>query len=173
MQELIEGLLAYSLVVVPGKEVQEVDCEATLDRAVGTLHTVVEESGAVVTHGSLPHVLGNGLQLEQLFQNLIDNAIKFRSEETPRIHVSAEEQSGEWVFSVQDNGIGIEPEYAERIFVVFKRLHREEDYPGAGVGLTLCRKIVERHNGRIWVESEAGKGAKFRFTIPVSGVEHP
>ena len=173
MQELIDGLLAYSLVVVPGKEVQEVDCEATLDRALGSLHTAVEESGVVVTHGSLPHVIGDGLQLEQLFQNLIDNAIKFRSEDTPRIHVSAEEKAGEWIFSVQDNGIGIDPEFAERIFVVFKRLHREEDYPGAGVGLTLCRKIVERHNGRIWVESEAGKGAKFRFTIPVSGVEHP
>jgi PAS domain S-box-containing protein len=173
MQELIDGLLAYSLVVVPGKEVQEVDCEATLDRALGSLHTAVEESGVMVTHGSLPHVIGDGLQLEQLFQNLIDNAIKFRSEETPRIHVSAEEKAGEWIFSVQDNGIGIDPEFAERIFVVFKRLHREEDYPGAGVGLTLCRKIVERHNGRIWVESEAGKGATFRFTIPVSGVEHP
>jgi PAS domain S-box-containing protein len=173
MQELIEGLLAYSLVVAPGREDQEIDCEATLYRALGTLRTSVEESRAVVTHDSLPHVVGDGLQLEQLFQNLIDNAIKFRSEETPRIHVSAEEKAGEWVFSVQDNGIGIDPEFAERIFVVFKRLHREEDYPGAGVGLTLCRKIVERHNGHIWVESEAGKGAKFRFTIPVSGVEHP
>jgi PAS domain S-box-containing protein len=166
MHELIEGLLAYSRVSTRGKEFEAIECEVVLDRVLANLQIAVEDSGAVVTHDPLPRVIADELQLTQVFQNLIANAIKFRGEESPRVHVSAEEREKEWVFSVRDNGIGFEPEHAERIFVIFQRLHCEEEYAGTGIGLALCRKIVERHGGHIWVESQPEAGSTFYFSIP-------
>ena len=122
-----------------------------------------------MTHDRLPTVIGDDLQLVQLFQNLIGNAIKFTENGPPRVHVTAEENGSEFAFSVKDNGIGIEPEYAERIFLIFQRLHSRADYPGTGIGLAICTRIVERHGGRIWVESQLGEGSTFQFTLPAVG----
>ena len=135
--------------------------EAALHYALDNLRNAVNESGAVVTHDPLPTVMGDEKQWAQLFQNLLSNAIKFRGHEPPRIHVSAKRTEVGWLFSIRDNGIGLDPQYADRIFVIFQRLHTREDYPGTGIGLAICKKIVERHNGRIWVESDLGKGATF------------
>jgi light-regulated signal transduction histidine kinase (bacteriophytochrome) len=132
------------------------------------LGAAIEDAGALVTHEELPTVMMDPTQLGQLLQNLIGNAIKFRGAQPPRVHIVAREQTGEWVFAVRDNGIGIEPEYFGRIFVIFQRLHGRTDYPGTGIGLAVCKRIVERHGGRIWVESEPGNGAVFFFTIPKS-----
>jgi len=123
----------------------------------------------VITHDPLPTVMADGMQLVQLFQNLISNAIKFHGEERPRIHISAKQEENEWVLSVRDNGIGIDPEYHERIFLIFQRLHGRGEYAGTGIGLAICKRIAERHGGRIWVQSELGKGSTFYFTIPVAG----
>ncbi len=168
MQGLINDLLAYSRVGARVKGFEPADCSAVLDQALADLKAAIEKSGAVVTHDPLPAVMADDSQLVQLFQNLIGNAIKFHVE-APRIHVSAEQKGKEWVFSVRDNGIGIEPQYAERIFVIFQRLHTREDYPGTGIGLAICKKIVERRGGRIWVESQPGTGSTFYFTIPIGG----
>jgi chemotaxis family two-component system sensor kinase Cph1 len=129
------------------------------------LQAAIAESGAIVTSGPLPTVAAEEVMLMQLFQNLISNSIKYRGEETPRIHVSAERGAEGWMFSVRDNGIGIDPQYADRVFGMFKRLHGSE-VPGTGIGLAICKKVVERQGGRIWVESEAGHGATFKFTVP-------
>jgi len=166
MQRMIQDLLAYSRVSTHGKSFQPTNCEVVFDQVVEVLRLAIEESGAVVTHDPLPIVPADDSQMAQLFQNLMGNAIKFRGEAAPRIHVSATETEDEWLFSVRDNGIGIDPQYHERIFVVFQRLHRREEYPGTGIGLAICKKVVERHGGRIWVESEIGKGTTFCFTIP-------
>ena len=166
MQRLIHDLLAYSRVSTRGREFEAVSLEAVLMYALDNLKKAVEESGAVVTHTTLPTVMGDERQLVQLFQNLLSNAVKFRGEQPPRIHLSAKVADGAWLISVRDNGIGVEPQFAERIFVIFQRLHNREEYPGTGIGLAICKKIVERHGGRIWVESELGKGATFCFTIP-------
>ena len=167
MQRLINDLLGYSRVGTRGKPFQATDCEAVFDQAVANLQVAIEESGAVVTHAPLPTVMADGSQLVQLFQNLFANAVKFRSDKRPEIHVGAEPKDGEWQFSVRDTGIGIDPEYHERIFVIFQRLHGREEYPGTGIGLAICKKIVERHGGRIWVESQPGEGSTFHFTIPM------
>jgi PAS domain S-box-containing protein len=169
MQGLINDLLTYSRVGTRGEPFEPTNCSAVLDQTLANLEMTIEKSGAVVTHDALPTIMADALQLVQLFQNLIGNAIKFRGEELPRVHVSAEQKENEWIFSVRDNSMGIDPQYAERIFQVFQRLHTRMEYPGTGIGLAVCRRIVERHGGRIWVESEPGKGSTFYFTMPVRG----
>jgi len=171
MWKLINDLLAYSRVGTRGHTFEPINCETILQGALDNLKVTIEESGAVVTHDSLPTVMADSLQLGQLFQNLVGNAIKFRGDERPRIHLSASRNGGGWTFSVRDNGIGIAPEFAERIFIIFQRLHGPQKYPGTGIGLAICKKIVERHGGRIWVESEPEKGATFYFTLPKEGVQ--
>ena len=132
----------------------------------------IADSGAVITHDPLPSLPADQTQLTQLFQNLVGNALKFRRpEEPPRIHVAAAREDSAWRFSVRDNGLGIDPQFFDRIFIIFQRLHGREEYPGTGIGLAVCKKIVERHGGRIWVESEPGKGSTFHFTIPDRGRE--
>jgi signal transduction histidine kinase len=169
MQDLVSDLLAYSRVSRGYPEMNPIDCETVLVRALENLSTAIEESGAVVTHDRLPSVVANPSQLIQVFQNLIGNAIKFRSSAPPRIHVSAGRSIEKWVFSVRDNGIGIEANFLERIFKMFERLHSYTEYPGTGIGLTIAKQVVERHGGRIWVESQPGKGSVFFFTIPTRG----
>jgi len=169
MQALINELLTYSRVGRRGAEFGPTDCETILERAVANLRSAIAESGAEITRDPLPTVQADPTQLLQLFQNLIGNAIKFRGEAPPRVHVAAERKDGEWEFAVRDNGIGIAPEYHDRIFVIFQRLHGRDEYPGTGIGLAICKKIVERHGGRIWVESAPGQGTTFRFTIPDTG----
>jgi PAS domain S-box-containing protein len=171
MKQLIEDLLAYSRVGTKGKEFREVPVEAALKRAVTNLRAAIEESGAAVTWDPLPQVRGDELQLSQLFQNLIGNALKFRGQSVPRVHVSAVETRADWEISVRDNGIGIEPQYFERIFMVFQRLHTKGDYPGTGIGLAICKKVVERHGGHISVESTPGEGSRFQFTLPKKSQE--
>lgn len=167
MQKLINDLLMYSRVGTKGKPFEPMEGEDVLHAVLSNLKIAIQESGAVVTHDPLPAVSGDPVQLIQLFQNLIGNAIKFRGPAAPRVHLGVEKKGNEWIFSVRDNGIGIESQYFDRIFVIFQRLHTREEYPGTGIGLAVCKKIVERHEGRIWVESEPRKGATFFFTMPV------
>jgi len=169
MQKLINGLRAYSRVGRQGKSFKPTGCEAVLDRALTNRRARIEESGAVITHEILPNAMVDASQLVQLFEKLIGNAIKYRNGEPPHIHISAEQKGNEWIFSVRDNGIGIASEYYKRIFVIFQRLHSRKEYPGNGIGLAICERIVERHGGRIWVESEPGKNSTFYFTIPING----
>ncbi len=138
-----------------------------MNQVLSNLELYIKENKATVSHDPLPEVMADSTQLAQVFQNLIINGIKFHGEEAPKIHISAEKKANEWVFSVKDNGIGIDPQYSEKIFEVFKRLHNKEEYPGTGIGLAICKKIVERHGGHIWVESELGKGSTFYFTLPI------
>jgi light-regulated signal transduction histidine kinase (bacteriophytochrome) len=172
LQRMINDLLAYARVQTRGKPFEPVDSEFILKQALTNLKMAIEESGVQISHDSLPSVMGDGSQLVQVFQNLIGNAIKFRDEKPAQIHISVESKTNEWLFSVRDNGIGIDPQYQERIFAIFQRLHGKQ-VPGTGIGLSLCRRIVERHGGKIWVESEPGKGATFYFTIPIRGGEKP
>ena len=169
MQSLIDSLLTYSRVTTRGREFRPVDCEEVMVRTLAHLKAAIEKSKAVITYDALPRVSGDEVQLSQLFQNLISNAIKFHGEEPPNVHISAKKEDSHWVFSVKDKGIGIEHKYAERIFIIFQRLHGQEEYPGSGIGLAVCRRIVERHGGRIWVESEPGHGSTFYFSLPASG----
>jgi signal transduction histidine kinase len=166
MQTQINDLLAYSRVDSRGKPFEPTDCTSVVDRVVANLQAAIDISGAVVAYNSLPTIMADASQMAQLFQNLIGNAIKFRNDKPPEIHIGAERKNGEWLFSVCDNGIGIDPQYSERIFQVFQRLHSSTEYPGTGIGLAICKKVVERHGGRIWVESSPGKGSTFFFTIP-------
>lgn len=169
MQQLIQDLLAYSRVGTQGRVLEPVDCNEALGRAVSNLRISVAESGALVSHDELPVIQADATQLVQLFQNLIGNGIKFRGANPPRVHISVVRKGDDWIFSVRDNGIGIEPQYAERIFALFQRLHRPEEFSGTGIGLTICKKIVERHGGKIRVESEPGHGSTFFFSIPAAG----
>jgi chemotaxis family two-component system sensor kinase Cph1 len=171
MQGLIQDLLAYSRVGTRAGAFEPTQLTAAVDRALANLHAAIQETGAEITRDPLPQVMGDVSQLTQLFQNLLGNAIKFRGAETPRIHVSAKRTGSEWTVSVKDNGIGIEPQYAERIFVIFQRLHGKGEYPGTGIGLAICKKIVARHGGRIWVESTPGEGAEVLFTLPARSAE--
>jgi PAS domain S-box-containing protein len=167
MQTLISDLLTYSRVGTRGKLFAAADCEAILKTTLTNLQIAIQESGAVVTHDGLPTVACDGGQIGQLLQNLIGNGIKYRNSRAPEIHVGCKPEDGHWLFWVKDNGIGIDPQYAERIFVIFQRLHTREEYPGTGIGLAVCKKIVERHGGRIWIQSELGKGSTFFFTLPL------
>ncbi|MEC4985043.1 MAG: ATP-binding protein [Oscillatoria sp. PMC 1068.18] len=169
MQTLIDDVLAYSRVDMQAIEFELTQVETALDRALSSLRGRIAESGAIITHDFLPTVMADSTQLMQLFQNLIGNAIKFRSEKTPEIHIGAQRREDAWLFSVRDNGIGIEPQFSDRIFVIFQRLHTRDEYHGTGMGLAICKKIVECHRGRIWVESELDQGATFYFTIPIGG----
>ena len=166
MQTLINDLLAYSRVGTRGKDFEPTNCNNVLKVALANLSAAIAEAGAVITHDDLPTAQADCAQLTQVFQNLVSNAIKFRSQERPEIHVGVQRQTGEWLFSVRDNGIGIQPDYFERIFIIFQRLHTRDEYPGTGIGLAICKKIVERHAGRMWVESAPGKGSTFFFSIP-------
>jgi PAS domain S-box-containing protein len=165
MHELIRGLLAYSRIGRDGRVLESTDTQVVLDRALANLEVTIAENDAIVTSGALPTIKADASQMEQLFQNLIGNALKFRGGSQPQIHVESKKQEDGWLFSVQDNGIGIDPQYADRIFVIFQRLHTRDEYPGTGIGLAICRRIVERHDGRIWLDSEPGRGSTFFFTI--------
>jgi PAS domain S-box-containing protein len=166
MQQMIDGLLELSRAAKTSAVLRPTDSSAALDRALQNLKPMVEESGAVVTRGRLPKVPADPVQLTEVLQNLVSNGIKFRGEELPRVEVAAERRGGEWVFSVRDNGIGIEHEQAGRIFEIFQRLNERGRYSGVGIGLAVTKRIIERHGGRIWVESEPGRGATFYFTLP-------
>ena len=169
MRTLINDLLEYSRVNVQEKPLESVSCDDALNAALRSLNQAIERNGAVVKTSPLPVITGDESQLNRLFQNLLSNALKFRGDRNPVIQVWAELQGEEWIFSVQDNGIGIAPEFQEKVFGMFSRLHSRAQYEGTGVGLALCSKIAQRHGGRIWVESDVGKGATFRFNIPVVG----
>lgn len=170
MQALIEDLLAYSRVGTEGRVFVEMDSAEAAQEAIQALSLAIEESGGTVRVGPLPRVVGDRSQLVQLFQNLLSNAIKFHGSEPPQVDIEAERDGAAWVFTVRDQGIGIESQYAEHVFTIFQRLHTREEYPGSGIGLAVCRKIVERHGGRLWVDSEPGQGSAFRFTIPTRGL---
>ena len=169
MQQLINDLLAFSRVGSRGKPLELISSQAALDLALENLHTAIEESQALVTYDPLPVVRADDLQMMQLFQNLIGNAIKFHSEKPPRIHIAVVEGEKEWIFVVRDNGIGIDPQYFERIFIIFQRLNKRDQFSGTGIGLAICKKIVQRHGGRIWVESMPGQGSTFYFSLPKTG----
>jgi light-regulated signal transduction histidine kinase (bacteriophytochrome) len=166
MQRLIDDLLAYSRAGTAEYRFGPVDVDDLVRDTLVGMQTTVGETGAAVAAADLPEVWGDEGQLRQLFQNLIGNGIKFRAEDPPRVEVSAERQERAWLFRVSDNGIGIDPRHAERIFSVFKRLHGRDEYPGSGIGLSICKRIVERHHGRIWVERSPAGGSSFCFTIP-------
>lgn len=171
MQTLIDDVLAYSKVDMQAAEFQLTNVEHAFDRALINLRGRIAETGAIITHDFLPTVMADKTQLMQLFQNLIGNAIKFRSDKKPEIHIGASRQEDNWLFYVSDNGIGIEPQFSDRIFVIFQRLHTRDEYQGTGMGLAICKKIIECHRGKIWVESQLGDGATFYFTIPIGGRE--
>ena len=167
MQSLIEDLLAYARVATRGQPLELIDSGMPFSMALSNLSLAVQESSAVVSTEKFPQIRADAAQLMLLFQNLIGNALKFRKEgEPPRIHVAIADGVGEWIFSVKDNGIGIDRKYSDKIFVIFQRLHTRDKYPGTGIGLAICKRIVERHGGRIWFESEPGEGTTFHFTMP-------
>jgi len=168
MQELINDLLTYSRVGTRPLQLEVVDTAQTVDQVVSDLAAAIQDSHATVIRDDLPQLRGDPTQLRQLFQNLIANGIKFhRPDDAPLVHISATREHGAWLFSVNDNGIGIEPQYQERIFALFQRLHNRADYPGTGIGLAICKKIVERHGGHIRVDSRPGRGTTFWFTLPI------
>jgi light-regulated signal transduction histidine kinase (bacteriophytochrome) len=168
MQSLINDLLAYSRVGRKGEIRDPVELELVLDRVLKNLQASITESGATLTHDPLPVVQADSSQMVQLFQNLIGNAIKFRGDSAPSIHVAVESREEDWLFAVRDNGIGISQEFVDRIFIIFQRLHGRGEYSGTGIGLAICKKIVESHGGQIWVESNSGAGSTFFFTLPHS-----
>lgn len=166
MQRLIQDLLAFSRVGTKGRELLDTSAETSFLQALANLRGAIEDSGAIVTHDPLPSVVADEMQLIQLFQNLVGNAIKYQRPGTPEVHISAvKDGDGKWLFSVRDNGLGIRPEYFERIFGMFQRLHKRDEFAGTGIGLAISKKIVERHGGTICVESQAGEGSTFRFTL--------
>ena len=169
MNQLIEDLLAYSRVGSQRKALEPTDCNSVLTQVLTDMQAAIAQYGATITHDPLPTVMADEVQVVELFQNLINNAIKFhRQEEAPQVNISVEQSGHEWRFEVRDNGIGIDPAEFERIFKVFQRGQSQEEYPGTGIGLATCKKVVERHGGRIWVDSTLGVGTSFHFTLPVS-----
>lgn len=166
MRQLIQDLLKYSRAGSSEVLMAEVDVARLLSETLNDLDCAIQSHRAVVTYDKLPTVTANEVQLKQVLQNLISNAIKFHGDKAPEVHISAERRENQWQFSVRDNGIGIPAESSERIFVVFQRLHSRETYPGTGIGLSICKKIIDRMNGRIWVESTPNQGSTFFFTIP-------
>jgi PAS domain S-box-containing protein len=172
MQSMINDLLAYCRVGNQGESFGPIEVDGVVDRALANLKSSIDETGTVVTRDPLPSIWADGNLMVKVFQNLIGNAIKYHGEDSPRIHVTAERRDDSWVFSISDNGVGFDPKHAERIFIIFQRLHEQNEYPGTGIGLAICKKIVECHGGRIWAESEPGRGARFRFTIPARANDH-
>jgi PAS domain S-box-containing protein len=170
MQQLINDLLEYSRVGRKTKEFMPIDCKRVYEQALANLHASIEETSAIITCDPLPIVMGDEVQLCRLFQNLIGNAIKYHAEEPPHIHVSAKLDNTEWIFSIRDNGIGIDSKHFDRVFIIFQRLHKKEEYTGTGIGLAICKKIVERHHGHIWIESTLGEGSTFFFTLPFANI---
>jgi light-regulated signal transduction histidine kinase (bacteriophytochrome) len=166
MQTLIRDLLSYSRVDARSRPFTQIAFLDIVNDALTLLDSSIHDSGAQVTWGPLPEIMGDRSQLVQLIQNLIGNGLTYRGDQPPRIHLSAERSGKEWIFSVRDNGIGIEPKYHEQIFEIFRRLHDQKEYPGTGIGLAVCRRVVSRHGGKIWVKSESGHGSTFCFTIP-------
>ena len=171
MQALISDLLTYSRVESRSRPFEAVDLNEVFDDVVAILGSSIKDSGGEVTRGELPTVMGDRAQYSQLLQNLIGNGLTYHDDEPPRVYVSAENGDGEWTVAVRDNGIGIGTKHHERIFEIFRRLHTQDEYPGTGIGLAICRRIVQRHGGRIWLESKKGKGSTFYFTIPERGGE--
>jgi PAS domain S-box-containing protein len=170
MQNLINDILDYSRLTRTSREPKTTDCEFILNQMLSSLKLIINKNKATVSHDPLPEVIADSTQLAQVFRNLISNGMKFRSEEAPEIHLSAERKANEWVFSVRDNGIGIDPQYSKRIFEIFKRLHTRDKYSGTEIGLSICKRIIERHGGRMWVESKLDKGSTFYFTLPINPV---
>lgn len=170
MHVLINDLLLYSRVGTQTKALEMFATEDALAAALANLHVALAEAGATVTHGPLPRVRGDLVQWVQLLQNLVGNAVKFRGAAPPVVRVEAERFGEMWRFAVRDNGIGIEPQFHRRLFVIFQRLHSRQEFPGNGIGLAVCLRIIERHGGRIWVESEPGRGSTFYFTVPAGRV---
>ena len=169
MRGMIEGLLMYSRVETRGDQFGPVDLDSVLADVRADLRVRIQESDAEITADSLPHVEGDESQLRQVFQNLLDNAIEYSGDEPPEIHVAAERDGDWWRIDVSDEGVGIDPDDADRVFEVFESLHTNDEHPGTGIGLALCERIVERHGGDIWVESELGEGSTFSFTLPAEG----
>jgi PAS domain S-box-containing protein len=165
MQTLINALLTYSRVGSTPQSYESIDCAVVLQDVLTNLQVTIAQSSAVITYDPLPVVPGDQTQLIQLFQNLINNGIKFRRKEVPHIHIGAKRLSDKWLFSINDNGIGIDTQYRDRIFVIFQRLHSQAEYPGTGIGLAICKKVVERHGGHLWVESNPDQGSTFYFTL--------
>ena len=155
------------------KTVVPTDCNSVLGQVIANLGVTIEQNNAIITNDNLPTVMADASQMHELIKNLVSNAIKFRSEHAPRVHISAKQDGNTWLFSVQDNGLGIDPQHKDKIFLIFQRLHHKEEYPGTGIGLAICKRIVERHMGKIWVESNIGKGSTFYFTLPVTREEKP
>ena len=171
MREMIDGLLAYSRVETQGDPFEPVDLEAVLDDVLTDLQVRIEETGAAISREPLPTVDGDARQLRQVFQNLLSNAIQYSGDEPPRVSVSADRDGRLWRLSIRDRGIGIDPDDTDRIFTVFQRLHSVEEYDGSGIGLAVCKRVVERHGGEIRVDSEPGEGSTFSFTLPRSRPE--
>ena len=169
MQNLIDDILDFSRVTTRAKELKPTDLEPIYKEVLSNLKVSIDENKAIISHDPLPVVMADKTQISQVFQNLINNAIKFRSKDQPKINISVKKEENQWIFAVHDNGIGINPKHSDRIFEVFKRLHKKREYTGTGIGLAICKKIIERHGGHIWVESELGKGSIFYFTLPKTG----
>jgi light-regulated signal transduction histidine kinase (bacteriophytochrome) len=168
MQQLINDLLLYSRVNTQGDKFEDINLEKVLDEVLYNLEIVIQENQAIITREPLPKICADYRQMSQLFQNLIGNALKYRSEETPKISISVQKKEENWLFMVKDNGIGMEPKYHEQVFQIFRRLHSPDDYEGTGIGLAIAKRIIERHHGQIWVKSEPRKGSTFYFTIPIT-----